>query len=470
MVVGEIANSTDVLVIGGGPGGYVAALRAAQLGREVILVERDRIGGTCLNIGCIPSKVFIHAADLANLPEQTANTGVTMTSSVNLGELQDHMQSVVGGLTAGVDQLLANAGVQLLSGTARFTKPNRVAVADDLGVSHLEFSDVILATGSRPIELDSLPFSDERILDSTGALFELEKVPESLAIVGGGYIGVELGTAWAKLGAQVTIIEAESSLLPALDARLGRAVERRLAELDVTVRLDSRAEELKDNGLVITTDRRSSTVPAEYVIVCVGRRPNTDDLGLEATDVTPDATGLVSVDATRRAGRHILAIGDITAGPALAHKATAEAEVAAQTAAGIAAHFDPAAIPAIVFSDPEVATVGATVADAKLMGIDAESFSFPLRASGRARTLDARLGHVELVADESGTVIGAHMAGPNVAEVIGEVTLAIEMAATVEEITATIHAHPTIAEGIAEAAFGLAGMPLHAAGRQRQGL
>lgn len=467
MVVGEVATSAEVLVVGGGPGGYVAAIRAAQLGRQVTLVERDQIGGTCLNVGCIPSKVFIHAAELAHLPETTAGTGVSVKTTVALGEVQDHMRSVVGDLTGGVAQLLDNAGVTRVTGTARFSRPNRVAVDDGDSVSHIEFGEAIVATGSRPVELPGLPFGDPRVLDSTGALFAFDDIPFQLAIVGGGYIGIELGTAWAKLGAEVTIVEAQGSLLPELDARLGRAVQRRLGELGVAVKLNTLAMGIDSTGLRVKVGEDETVVRAEQVIVCVGRRPNTDDLGLEVVGITPDERGLIPVDPSRRAAKGVLAIGDITAGPALAHKATAEAEVAARTAAGQSAFFDPACVPAVVFSDPEVATVGITVADAKAAGIDVQRFVFPMSASARAKTLDAAAGQVEIIADSEGTVLGAHIAGPHASEVIGEMALAIEMAATLEEIAATIHAHPTMSEGLLEAAHGALGMPLHVASLKR---
>jgi len=474
MVVGEVSTSTDVLVIGGGPGGYTAALRAAAFGRSVTLVERESIGGTCLNVGCIPSKVLIHAAELAHLPATSAPTGVTMTATVDLPTVTSHLRTVVDGLTAGVDALLANAGVTVISGTARFARPNRAVVADGAGVQHIEFDQAIVATGSRPIELPGLPFDGDRVHDSTGALFGFDRVPADLVIVGGGYIGIELGTAWAKLGATVTIVEAAATILPDLDARLARVAERRLEQLGVTVLTGTRAVGLTTDRSALrlapmAPDRSNgeteTTVAAEAVVVCVGRRPNTDDLGLDVVGVTVDEAGRIPVDPTCRAGARVLAIGDVTAGPALAHKATAEAEVAARTAAGIPARFDVAAIPAVVFADPELATVGLTMSQAEAAGLEATSFVFPLGASARARTLAAGsappVGHIELVADAEGTVLGAHLAGPNVSEMIGEAALAIEMAATVEELAATVHPHPTLSEGLLEAAHGALGLPLH---------
>jgi len=467
MVVGEVSTSSQVLVIGGGPGGYAAALRAARLGRQVTLVERDAIGGTCLNVGCIPSKVLIHAAELAHLPTTTEGTGVQLRASVDLPAVQDHLREVVSGLTGGVSSLLATAGVTVVTGTARFSRPNRAAIAMGDRVEHIEFEEVILATGSRPIELDALPLGDERVVNSTGALFSFATVPAHLVVVGGGYIGIELGTAWAKLGAQVTIVEADETILPGMDRRLARVVARRLPELGIEVLTGTTATGLDDDGVVVTTPDGPRSLPATNVVVSVGRRPNTDDLGLDKVGVRVDQRGLIPVDPSRRAARHVLAIGDITDGPALAHKATAEAEVAARTAAGLDAQFDPAAIPAVVFSDPEIATVGLTADQATAAGAEVQRFVFPLSASSRARTIGATGGHVELVADAAGTVLGAQIAGPHVSELIGELTLAIEMAVTAEELAATIHPHPTMSEGVLEAAHGLLGMPLHVAAPRR---
>lgn len=475
MVVGEVSTATHVLVIGGGPGGYAAALRCAGYGKTVVLVERDAIGGTCLNVGCIPSKVLIHAADLAYLPTSSEGTGIDMTATVNLPRLKEHMGEVVAGLTSGVGTLLRNAGVEVIDGTARFARANRAVVSTGDSVQHIEFEQAIVATGSRPIEIPALPVDGKRIVDSTGALFGFDEIPKHLAVVGGGYIGIELGTAWAKLGASVTIVEAQSSILPELDPRLGRVVGRRLRGLGVEVKTGVVATGVDDVGLRIqrpgtmpsgATETETEVVMADRIVVSVGRMPNTEDLGLDLVGVTTDEHGRIPVDPSRRAAKRVLAIGDVTDGPALAHKATAEAEVAARTACGLQALFDVTAVPAVVFSDPEVATVGMTTASAAEAGIEAGSFVFPLGASSRAKTLGQSTGQMELVADEAGTVIGAHLAGPNVSEMVGEVTLAIEMAATVEEIAATIHPHPTISEGLLEAAHGLLGMPLHVAGRR----
>ncbi|MEO1063349.1 MAG: dihydrolipoyl dehydrogenase [Actinomycetota bacterium] len=449
MVVGEVATRTEVAVIGGGPGGYAVALRLAAGGREVTLVERDAVGGTCLNVGCIPSKALLHAADLAHLPVSAASTGVRIEATADLSAIRDHLDTVVDRLTGGVRQLLDAAGVTVVAGNARFSRPDRLAVEHGDDVAHLEFVDAVLATGSRPVELTGLPFDGERVLDSTGAL-ALRELPDRLVIVGGGYIGVELATAFAKLGTTVTVAEAADRLLPGMPAHLARVVHAGLDRLDVDVRTGA-------DGIAVVDE-----IQPDRVVVAVGRRPASDGLGLERPGVHVEDSGHVVVDPSRRATAHVWAIGDLTPGPALAHKATAEAAVAAASILGDpAAAFDPAAVPAVVFSDPEIATVGLTVEDARAADPGARSFRFPLGASARAVTLDSAAGFVELVADGQGTVVGAHLAGPDVAELAGEAALAIELAATVEDLAATIHPHPTVSESVMEAALGLDGRPLH---------
>jgi dihydrolipoamide dehydrogenase len=458
VVVGEVSTGTDILVIGGGPGGYTAALRAAAAGKSVTLVERGRLGGVCLNVGCIPSKALIHVAETAALPAEASAFGVDLTASVDMTRVQRWIGEVVGRLTGGVDALLRSAGVTVVTGTARFATARRVAVWQDGDDARFyEFGAAIVATGSRPVELPGLPFDGRRVLHSTAAL-ALDHVPERLAVVGGGYIGLELGTAFAKLGAQVTLVEMTARLLPGMDAGLARVVERALRARGVDVRLETKALGTDGADLVVEGSAGEARVPADTVIVAVGRRPNTSDLGLAQVGVTLDGHGLVVVDPARRAARGVYAIGDITPGPALAHKATAEAEAAALAATGRPSAFDPATIPAVVFSDPEVATVGVTHDQAP----GATVFRFPLTASGRAQVLGRPEGYVEMVADPGdGTVLGVHMVGAGVAELAAEAALAVEMAATVEDLALTIAPHPTLSEALAEAAKGAAGRPLH---------
>lgn len=462
MVVGEVATFTDVLVIGGGPGGYAAALRAAALGLDVTLVECERLGGTCLNVGCIPSKVLIHAADTVALAGPAAAMGIDMEVRVDMSRLRAHEIEVIDSLTHGVETLLDRAGVTVIQGRARFSKPDRVAVVSGTDIRHFDFEEAIVATGSRPAHVEALPHDDDRVLSSTEAL-ALKEIPDRLVIVGGGYIGVELGTAFAKLGSAVTLVEALPGLLPSLEARLGRAVESSLRDQGVEVLVETRAVGLDDAGVSVDTGGVPRLLPAERIIVAVGRHPNTDDLGLEAAAVELDANGLVIVEPSRRAARHVLAIGDVTPGPALAHKATAEAEVAALTAAGRPASFDPACIPQVVFSDPEVASIGLTFDAAQKSGYDPQRCRFPLAASARARILSRARGEVEIVTDREGTVLGVHMTGPCVSELAGEAALAVEMGASLEDLALTIHPHPTMSEALAESAWVGLGRGLHVA-------
>ncbi|MEZ5281831.1 MAG: dihydrolipoyl dehydrogenase [Acidimicrobiales bacterium] len=461
MVVGEVAERFDVAVIGAGPGGYTAAIRCAQAGRSVVLIERGSIGGTCLNVGCIPSKVLIHAAELAYRANTSDGTGVAISATIDAEQMRAHRHSVVDGLTSGVSHLLDNAGVVRWQGTAHFARRNRIVVeAGEGSPRHVEFTDAIIATGSRPVELDGLAFDHPLITDSTGAL-ELDHIPADLAIVGAGYIGVELGTAYAKLGSRVTIIEAADRVLPLMDKRQSSLVARRMKELGVTVKTSSLASRLEGEQLVITSGESSEKVAFDLIVVAVGRRPNTEGLGLGVVGAQLTESGHIRVDAARRASDHIYAIGDVTAGPALAHKATAEAAVAAASIAGQPAAFDPAAIPEVVFCDPELVSVGLSAASAAAAGIEVNTFRFPFSAGSRSATLDDRNGFVTLLADTQGTIVGAQMAGAGVSELAGEVAHAIEMASTIDELADTIHPHPTMSEAIMEAALGLAGRPLH---------
>ncbi len=477
MVVGEVAVGVDLLIIGGGPGGYSAALRAAAAGRTVTLVERDRLGGVCLNVGCIPSKALIHVADTAALPEESAAIGVDLQASVDLNRAQAWIGDIVGRLTGGVEQLLHDAGVTLTTGTARFATARRMAVTLGDDAAFYEFGSVILATGSRSVELPGLPFDGERILDSTAAL-ALRHVPRRLTVVGGGYIGVELGGAFAKLGADVTIVELADQLLPGMPLGLARTLERALRARGLTIRLGTKVLGVEGDDLVVegpsgearlpigdSSDQRAGAGDG-VVVVAVGRRPNTDSLGLNQAGVRLDPDGRVMVGDDRRAAKDVYAIGDITPGPALAHKATAEAEVAVTAAGGRRAAFDPATIPAVVFSDPQIATVGLTAEQAAEAGADATAFRFPLSASGRALALGRPEGYVEIVVERGGepaggTVLGVHMVGAGVAELAAEAALAIEMGATAQDLALTIAPHPTLSEALAEAAMGALGRPLH---------
>jgi dihydrolipoamide dehydrogenase len=466
MVVGELAEPVDLLVIGGGPGGYVAAIRAAQLGREVVLVDRGGpagLGGACLHVGCIPSKALIELATAVRRTRELEPAGLTIDGlEISLERFQAWRGELCAGLARGVGELLAAGGTRVVHGDARFNRPDRVVVrTPEDRVVFLEFEHAIVATGSRPIELPGLPFDGQRVLDSTGAL-ALTAVPESVAVVGAGYIGLELGTALAKLGARVTVVEALDDVLPTVDAALRAPVLRRLRELGVDVRLGSTAERLDGEALVVRGPDGEARVAAERVVVAVGRAPNTDELGLAAAGVPVGADGLIAVGDDMRATERIAAIGDVVAGPALAHKATAEAAVAAEALSGRPAAFDAAAIPVVVFTDPEVASAGLSEAQARAAGMDARVATFPLAASGRAATLGARDGFTRVVADAAtDRIVGVHVVGPHASELAAAGTLAVELMAAPGDLAGTIHPHPTLSEGLHEAAELLLGHPVH---------
>ncbi|MBH64113.1 MAG: dihydrolipoyl dehydrogenase [Alphaproteobacteria bacterium] len=469
MVIGQIATSTDFLVAGGGPGGYVAALRAAQLGRTVTLVDRDGldgVGGVCLRVGCIPSKGLIEAADLAH---RSATDGPayglkTKYGGVDMSAFQAWKAELVTGLTDGVRGLLDKAGVRVVEGNLSLSKPDEAVVSTPNGQANfLKFRDLVLATGSRPIELPGFEINGDDILDSTGAL-NLETLPGAVAIIGGGYIGLEIGIALAKLGSAVTIVEALEGVLPAMDRRIAKPVEKRLGELGVVLHARSKATAFENGELTVETADGAEQIAADKVIVAVGRKPNSDDLGLDLARVSPDNHGLLPVGADRRISNHIAAIGDITSGPALAHKASAEATVAAEALCGRKVAFQPTAIPAVVFSDPEVASAGLTAADANAEGIEVKTTNFPLSASGRARTLNTANGFLQIVSAANGDIVlGVHIVGPHASDLIGEGVLAIEMGATLEDLALSIHPHPTLSEQFLEAAHVGIGQPIHLA-------
>ena len=470
MVVGEVAEGVDLLIIGGGPGGYTAALRGAQLGRQVTLVDADGasgVGGVCLRVGCIPSKAMIEVANLSAGAAEGADRGIVGSETrVDLKTFQAWKDSRIEELTGGVRGLLEAAGVRIVKGTFRFNRAGTGVVREGDGPPlFLQYTDVVLATGSRPMALPGLPFDGENVLDSTAAL-ALEELPSAVVVVGGGYIGVELGTAMAKLGSKVTIVEFADRILPTLDAALGRPVAKRLEQLGVEVRVQTTASGFEDGQLLVDGPDGPSRISADRVIVAIGRSPNSDELGLGTIGIELTDKGLLDVAPDRRVTEHVAAVGDITPGPALAHKASAEALVAVEALSGRRVAFDPAAIPMVVYSDPEIASAGLTFDAAHEAGIDADMVRFPLSASGRAATVGARDGFVQLVVDrEMDAVIGVHLVAPHASELIAEGVLAIEMAASPQDLAATIHPHPTFSELMSEVAHLATGAPIHIAAR-----
>ncbi|MFB6178452.1 MAG: dihydrolipoyl dehydrogenase [Halorientalis sp.] len=474
MVVGDIATGTDVLVVGAGPGGYVAAIRAAQLDLDVTLVEKDAYGGTCLNHGCIPSKALISATDRAEKVREAEHMGVHANPAIDMAGMVAWKDEVVDQLTSGVEKLCKGNGVNLIEGTAEFADHKTARIAhggEGQGSESVEFEHAIVATGSRPIELPGFEFDGEHILSSRDAL-ALDRVPGEFLVVGAGYIGMELATVFAKAGSDVTVVEALDQALPGYEADVTRVVRKRAEELGIDFHFGQKAVEWTDtdDGITVTTenDEGADTVfDADLALVAVGRRPVTDTLSLGDAGIKTDERGFIDTDDRARTNQeHIFAIGDVAGEPMLAHTAMMEGHVAAEVIAGEPAALDQQAIPAAVFTDPEIGTVGLTESEAEDAGFDPAVGEFPLRASGRALTMDETDGFVRVVADaDSEFLLGAQIVAPEASELIAEVGLAIEMGATLEDVIGTIHTHPTLSEAVMEAAANARGQAVHTLNR-----
>lgn len=466
MVVGDFPVEVDTLVVGAGPGGYVAAIRAAQLGQKVTIVDKGPLGGTCLNVGCIPSKALIQAGHLVENARGNEEMGIT-TENVNVDfeKVQTWKDGIVKRLTSGVESLLKGNKVDIVKGEVYFIDKNSVRVIDGDNSQTYKFNNCIIATGSTPIEIPSFPFS-ERVLDSTGAL-NLKEIPKSMVVIGGGYIGTELSGAYANFGTKITIIEGEKEILNTFDKSMTAVVKRRLKKknVDIVTNAMAKSVEEKDDGVVVTyeVNGEEKTVEADYVLVTVGRRPNTKDIGLEQIGVEMDERGLIKIDKQCRTNiPNIYAIGDIVAGPPLAHKASYEGKVAAEAISGKKSEIDYIGMPAVVFSDPEMASVGYTEQEAKEAGIEVKVAKFPFAANGRALSLNETDGSLKLITrKEDGLVIGGQIVGPNASDLIAEIGLAIEAGMTAEDIALTVHAHPTLSEITMEAAEVALGTPIH---------
>ena len=466
MVVGDFPIEIDTLVVGAGPGGYVAAIRAAQTGQKVTVVERGALGGVCLNVGCIPSKALISVGHRFEQAKHSEDMGVVAADvKLDWAKAQEFKNGVVKKLVGGVEGLLKGNKVDIVKGEAYFVDANTVRVIDGDNAQTYTFKNAILATGSRPVEIPTFKFT-ERVINSTGAL-SLPEVPEKLVVIGGGYIGTELGSAYANLGSQVTIIEGGKDILAGFEKQMTQIVKKGLKKkgVEVVVGASAKGVEENENGVVVTYEvgGEEKTVEANYVLVTVGRRPNTDEMGLEEIGIKFAERGLLEVDKQCRTNiPNIYAIGDIVAGPQLAHKASYEGKVAAEAIAGEPSIVDYLAIPAVCFTDPELATVGYSEEQAKAEGIEVKAAKFPFAANGRALALNATEGFVKLVArKEDGLLIGAQIVGAGASDMIAEMGLAIEGGMTAEDIALTIHAHPTLGEITMETAEVLLGNPIH---------
>jgi dihydrolipoamide dehydrogenase len=460
--------SCRLLVIGAGPGGYVCAIRAGQLGLDTVVVEAARPGGTCLNIGCIPSKALIHAADeYARLAAAAAGRnpfGLTAERpTLDLARAVAWKDRIVGRLTTGVSGLLKRAGVKSIAGWARFRDGKTVEVETETGLQVIRAEAVVIATGSVPVELPSLPFGD-RAISSTEAL-ALTRLPERLVVVGAGYIGLELGTAFAKLGTQVTVVEALARILPQYDPELTRPVARHLDALGVTVLTGAKARRLAAGRAelsVETADGQEQRLEADKVLVTVGRRPATEGWGLEELDLDRDGLFVRIDDQCRTSMRGVYAIGDVTGEPMLAHRAMAQGEMVAEIVAGQRRSWDKRCIPAVCFTDPEVVSAGLGPDEARRTGREIRVGQFPFSANGRAMTLAAEDGFVRVIARaDNGLILGVQAVGAGVSELSAAFAQAIETGATLEDIAGTIHVHPTESEAFAEAALKALGRGLH---------
>lgn len=461
-------RETDVVVIGAGPGGYAAAFMAADLGLKTLLIDKEENpGGVCLYRGCIPSKALLHAAKVVNEAREASEFGITFSQpEIDVEKLAGWKNEVVKKLTGGLGQLRKARKVDHIQGTAKLVDANTLSIEGS--EETVRFKHAILATGSRPVVPGPLAIDSENVMTSKEAL-NLENIPETLLVVGGGYIGLELGTVYGSLGSKVTVVEMQDGLLPGADRDLVKVLSKNVNNIMHEVLLNTRVVEMVDTlrGVKVTLDpAREETF--EKVLISVGRRPNTENLGLENTKVQLDKLGFVVTDKQGRTDEpNIFAIGDISGQPMLAHRATHQGRLAAEVIHGSKAVFEPHAIPAVVFTDPELAWAGITENEAKEQGIPHKVARFPWAASGRSLTLGRTDGLTKLVLDpETERILGVGIVGPGAGELIAEGTLAIEMAATAEDLSLTIHAHPTLSETVMETADVFFGTSTHLAGKR----
>jgi len=456
----------EALVIGAGPGGYVAGIRLGQLKKKAMVVERDKPGGICLNVGCIPSKALINAAKYYDKFRHGADIGILADNiRLDMAKMQTWKGEVVHKLTSGVRILLKANGCDYRTGSAKLLSRNTVELTEASGKTTIQADNIIVATGSRPIEIPGFAFDGQRIVDSTGAL-DFPAVPEQFVVIGGGYIGIEIGTLYAKLGSRVTVVEALPAILPGNDPEIVQVVARKLKKLGVEVMTGAKAKSWTEKGgrAVVTIDvgGKEATLDADKVLVAVGRRPNFEGIGLEEVGVKVER-GFITVDRRLRTNvPGIYAIGDVAGQPMLAHKASREAEVAAEVIAGHRSEFDVRCIPAVIFSDPEVASAGITAEDATAKRRKVRIGKVPFVALGRAIANADTDGFVKVVIDaDSKEVLGIHVVGNGASDIIAEAALAIEMGALADDISLTIHAHPTLPEAIMEAAKASLGEAIH---------
>ncbi len=461
----------DAVVIGAGPGGYPTAIRLGQLKVKTAIIEREYMGGVCLNVGCIPSKAVIHAAKTFEKIGHADELGITVGKpSIDMTKLQSWKGGVVNKLTTGVRGLLKGNGVDVIDGAATLGKPGLdghvITVTGPKGPQTIIAKSVVLATGSRPFEIPGFKTDQQRILDSTGAL-ALDRVPARMVVIGGGYIGLELGMVYAKLGSKVTVVEALPSILASMDKDCVAVVARKLKKMGVEVMTETKAKSWEDKGdrAVLTVEKggQLATIDADVILVSVGRKPNSDTAGLAEAGVAIGKGGFVTVDEQLRTNvPGVYAIGDLIGGMMLAHKATKEGEVVAEIIAGHKAAVDVRTIPAVVFTDPEIASAGLTEDEAKAKGATVKVGKFPFAALGRALSVNDTEGFCKVVMDaKTEEVLGVHIVGNGASDLISEAALAIEMGAVAQDLNLTVHPHPTLSEAVREAAAAALGEAVH---------
>lgn len=459
----------NTVVVGAGPGGYPCAIRLGQLGVDTLCIEKDNWGGVCLNVGCIPSKALITAGKRMDEIRKADTMGISVGEpSIDMLKLQAWKQGIVEKLTGGVSHLLKANKVETLKGTATFTGPKTLEVDTADGTVKVECENLVIATGSRPIEIPGFSFADDRICDSTKAL-ALNEVPGRVVVIGGGYIGLELGQMLAKVGSEVTVVEMADDIMPGFDKDVVKLLNRKLKKSGITVHKNTAAKgwEETDDGAVVKVEgpKGAAEIPADVILVTVGRRPNSE--GVEATGVTIGPRGQIVVDSQLKTNvPGVYAIGDVAEGLMLAHKASHDGEIAAEVIAGHAAHNDAKTVPAVVFTDPEIATAGMMEHEAKEEGYDVKVGKMPFAALGRALTTGDTDGFFKVVLDaEDDRVLGVAICGPHASDLISECALAVEMDAEAMDIGLTIHPHPTLGEGVMEAAKAALGQAIHMVNR-----
>ncbi|MEY4782414.1 MAG: hypothetical protein RIR41_349 [Pseudomonadota bacterium] len=457
-----MSETFDVVIIGGGPGGYNCATRCGQLGMKVALIEkRDKLGGTCLNVGCIPSKAMLHASELyETAAKDFAGLGIEVTGlKLNLDNMLKQKDDAVTGLTAGIAYLMKKHKVTVFNGAGRIDGPGRVVVGDKV----LETKNIVIATGSEPTPLPGVEIDEERIVSSTGAL-TLKTVPKRMIVIGAGIIGLELGSVWRRLGAEVTVVEYLDRILPGADGEVAKQSQRIFAKQGIAFKLGMKVtgvEKLKSKlklSMQPAAGGDAETLDADVVLLSIGRRPYTQGLGLETVGITPDRRGQISNDHYRTSAEGVWVVGDVTSGPMLAHKAEDEAVACAELIAGKAGHVNYDIIPGVVYTKPEIAWVGKTEEELKEAGVAYKVGKFPFSANSRAKTNHETDGFVKILADATtDQVLGAHMVGVAAGEMIAEVCVAMEFGASSEDIARTCHAHPTLTEAVRQASMAVEG-------------